>query len=52
MCFVEEKQLLNTQQIADAILNEITGWMGPLLTPVQQDDMTLLLFDFQIPHSL
>jgi sigma-B regulation protein RsbU (phosphoserine phosphatase) len=51
MRFVEEKHSLNTQQTADAILNEISGWIGPSSTPVQQDDMTLLLFDFRVPHN-
>jgi len=51
MRFVEEKHLLNTQQTADAILKEITAWTGPEATRVQQDDMTLLLFDFRIPHD-
>src|SRR5215471_229604 len=45
--FVEENHSLNTGQIADAILQEITAWVGPSTTPVQQDDMTLLLFDFR-----
>jgi len=51
MRFVEEKHGLNAQQTADAILNEISGWIGPSSTPVQQDDMTLLLFDFRVPHN-
>jgi phosphoserine phosphatase RsbU/P len=50
MRFVEEKHSLNTQETADAILNEITGWIGTSSTAVQQDDMTLLLFDFRVPH--
>lgn len=45
--FVEENHSLHTGQIADAILREITAWVGPSATPVQQDDMTLLLFDFR-----
>jgi len=49
MRFVEEKHLLNSQQTADAILKEITAWTGPVATGVQQDDMTLLLFDFRTP---
>jgi phosphoserine phosphatase RsbU/P len=48
--FVEEKHSLNTQQTADAILNDVSGWIGPSSAPVQQDDMTLLLFDFGAAH--
>jgi serine phosphatase RsbU (regulator of sigma subunit) len=51
MRFVEVKHFLNTQQTADAILNEISEWIGPSSTPVQQDDMTLLLFDFRVPPN-
>jgi len=50
MHLVEEKHSLNTRQVAEAILNEITDWIGPSSIPVQQDDMTLLLFDFRVPH--
>jgi phosphoserine phosphatase RsbU/P len=48
---VEEKHSLTTQQTADAILNDISGWIGPSSTPVQQDDMTLLLFDFRVAYN-
>jgi len=45
--FLENNHNLNADQFADAFLAEITNWTGECPEQGQQDDITLLLFDFQ-----
>lgn len=47
--FLESKCALNADQFADAFLNEINNWTGQSPSSGQQDDITLLLFDFKRP---
>jgi serine phosphatase RsbU (regulator of sigma subunit) len=45
--FLENNHNLNADQFADAFLAEITSWTGESTDQGQQDDITLLLFDFK-----
>jgi len=45
--FLENNHNLKADQFADAFLAEITNWTGECPEQGQQDDITLLLFDFQ-----
>ena len=45
--FLENNHNLKADQFADAFLAEITNWTGESPDQGQQDDITLLLFDFQ-----
>lgn len=47
MRFMENNHALNTEQFADAFLGEIAKWAGQPAGQGQQDDITLLLFDFK-----
>jgi serine phosphatase RsbU (regulator of sigma subunit) len=47
MRFMENNRALNAEQFADAFLDEIATWSAQLEGPSQQDDITLLLFDFK-----
>jgi serine phosphatase RsbU (regulator of sigma subunit) len=46
MGFMEKNHALNAEQFADALLAEIASWSGQSNGEGQQDDITLLLFDF------
>jgi serine phosphatase RsbU (regulator of sigma subunit) len=47
--FLESNHTLAAEQFADAFLNEIAHWTGQAANAGQQDDITLLLFDFKRP---
>jgi serine phosphatase RsbU (regulator of sigma subunit) len=47
MLFMENNHALNAEQFADAFLGEIANWSAQLAGQSQQDDITLLLFDFK-----
>jgi phosphoserine phosphatase RsbU/P len=47
MGFMENHHALNAEQFADAFLSEIASWSAQLAGQSQQDDITLLLFDFK-----
>lgn len=47
MRFMENNHALKAEQFADAFLGEITKWTGQSAGQGQQDDITLLLFDFK-----
>ena len=47
MRFLENNHALNAEQFADAFLDEIAKWTGQSAGQGQQDDITLLLFDFK-----
>ena len=47
--FLESNHTLAADQFADAFLNEIAHWTGQAANAGQQDDITLLLFDFKRP---
>jgi serine phosphatase RsbU (regulator of sigma subunit) len=47
MRFMENNHALNAEQFADAFLDEIAKWSGQSAGQSQQDDITLLLFDFK-----
>ena len=49
MRFMEKNHALNAEQFADTFLAEIASWTGQSDDQGQQDDITLLLFDFE--HS-
>jgi sigma-B regulation protein RsbU (phosphoserine phosphatase) len=46
MRFIENNQALNAEQFADVFLADVTQW-GQSAGQGQQDDITLLLFDFK-----
>jgi serine phosphatase RsbU (regulator of sigma subunit) len=46
MRFVEREHTQSTQQFTDAIFDEITRWSEQANGTAQQDDITILLFDF------
>jgi phosphoserine phosphatase RsbU/P len=47
MRFMEENNALNAEQFAEAFLAEIAKWTGEPGGPGQEDDITLVLFDFE-----
>lgn len=47
MRFMENNRALNAEQFADAFLGDIANWSAQLAGQSQQDDITLLLFDFK-----
>jgi len=47
MRFMENYHALNAEQFADTFLSEIANWTGQPADQGQQDDITLLLFDFK-----
>ena len=47
--FLERNHALTADHFADAFLSEIAGWTGQSANIGQQDDITLLLFDFKRP---
>ncbi len=47
MRFLENNHALNAEQFADAFLDEIAKWTDQSAGQGQQDDITLLLFDFK-----
>jgi phosphoserine phosphatase RsbU/P len=47
MRFIENSYTLDTNKFADTFLAEIAGWTGQSGSQSQQDDITLLIFDFQ-----
>jgi serine phosphatase RsbU (regulator of sigma subunit) len=49
MRFVENNHSLGADEFADAFLAEIARWTGKSANLGQQDDITLLLFDFKRP---
>ena len=49
MRFMEANKSLTVDTFADAFLAEIAKWTGPSADQGQQDDITLLLFDFKRP---
>ncbi len=49
MRFMEANKSLAADPFADALLAEITNWTGLSADQGQQDDITLLLFDFKRP---
>src|SRR6266403_2048853 len=49
MRFMESNKSLAADPFADALLAEITNWTGLSADQGQQDDITLLLFDFKRP---
>jgi phosphoserine phosphatase RsbU/P len=51
MRFMEKKHSLSAEQFADTFLAEIARWTGGSASPGQQDDITLLLFDFKRPEA-
>jgi|GraSoiStandDraft_43_1057313.scaffolds.fasta_scaffold08353_3 serine phosphatase RsbU (regulator of sigma subunit) len=46
MRFIDDNQALGAEQFADALLDEVSQWGQPACQG-QQDDITLLLFDFK-----
>lgn len=46
MRFMEKNHVLNAEQFADTFLRELANWRGQSGDQGQQDDITLLLFDF------
>lgn len=49
MRFLESNKSLNADQFADALLAKIDCWTGQSSEQGQQDDLTLVLFDFKRP---
>jgi serine phosphatase RsbU (regulator of sigma subunit) len=49
MRFMEKNHALNAERFADTFLAEIATWTGRSDGESQQDDITLLLFDFEHP---
>lgn len=49
MRFLENNRKLDAGQFADGLLGEITRWTGQYGEQGQQDDLTLVLFDFKPP---
>jgi sigma-B regulation protein RsbU (phosphoserine phosphatase) len=49
MHFLESNKSLNAGQFADALLAKIDRWTGQSSEQGQQDDLTLVLFDFKRP---
>jgi sigma-B regulation protein RsbU (phosphoserine phosphatase) len=49
MHFLESNKSLNAGQFADALLAKIDRWTGQSSGQGQQDDLTLVLFDFKRP---
>ena len=47
--FLENKHFLNAEEFADAFLEDIAKWSGQSDERGQQDDITLVLFDFKRP---
>jgi phosphoserine phosphatase RsbU/P len=47
MRFMENNHALDAEQFADAFLDDIAKWTGESAGQGQQDDITLLLFDFK-----
>jgi len=47
--FLERNHAFTADHFADAFLQEIAGWTGQHANNGQQDDITLLLFDFKRP---
>ena len=47
MRFLESNKSLNAGQFTDALLAEIARWTGQSSEQGQQDDLTLVLFDFK-----
>jgi serine phosphatase RsbU (regulator of sigma subunit) len=47
MQFMENNHALKAEEFADAFLDEIAKWSGQSVGQSQQDDITLLLFDFK-----
>ena len=47
--FLENKHSLNAEEFADAFLEDIAKWSGQSDERGQQDDITLVLFDFKRP---
>jgi len=47
--FLESNHAFTADHFADAFLSEIAGWTGQSANIGQQDDITLLLFDFKRP---
>jgi len=45
--FIEKHDALRTEQFADAFLAELSNWTGQPIGQGQNDDVTLLLFDFK-----
>ncbi len=45
--FIREKQDLGTEQFADFLLSEVLSWSRAGTQPRQEDDITLLIIDFQ-----
>jgi len=50
MRFLENNHELNAGQFADSLLTEIARWTGQPSEQGQQDDLTLVLFDFMSPQ--
>jgi serine phosphatase RsbU (regulator of sigma subunit) len=46
MSFMETSRALNAEGFADALLEELSSWRGQSDEQGQQDDITLLVFDF------
>jgi hypothetical protein len=44
---MENNHALDAEQFADAFLDDIAKWTGESAGQGQQDDITLLLFDFK-----
>jgi len=45
--FIEKHDALGAEQFADAFLTELANWTGQSIGQGQNDDVTLLLFDFK-----
>ncbi len=45
--FIREKQDLGTEQFADFLLSEVLSWSRAGTQPRQEDDITMLIIDFQ-----
>jgi phosphoserine phosphatase RsbU/P len=47
MRFLESNEALNAGKFADALLSEVAGWTGQSGEQGQQDDLTIVVFDFK-----
>jgi phosphoserine phosphatase RsbU/P len=47
MRFLESNEALNGEKFADALLSEVAGWTGQSGEQSQQDDLTIVVFDFK-----
>jgi len=47
MRFLESNEALNGGKFADALLSEVAGWTGQSGEQSQQDDLTIVVFDFK-----